>query len=186
MKNVVKLLFAMILLIAMGTGAFAQVSGNTNVSATVIPQLMVRAETPVAFGNIYAGSNPTIDPVTGVTQGAGVTATVGKFVVAGVASLSTKVTFNQFTLLEKISGSGSLGTLFFDAYVSRLAGGTTNAGATFGGTTFASGTVYTIDATDASDIFFIGGRLSVANNPIPATAGNNVYSGTFVLTAQYN
>jgi hypothetical protein len=186
MKNTMKILFAILMLIALGTGAFAQSSGNTTVSATVIPQIMVHAETPVAFGSIYAGSNPTIDPVTGVTQSAGPTATAGKFVVAGIGSLSAKVTFDQFTILTKISGSGSLSNLIFEANVSRLAGGTANASATFGGTTYASGTNYTIDGTDACDIFFIGGKLSYGSNPIPTTAGNNVFSGTFVLTAQYN
>jgi hypothetical protein len=183
MKNVFKVLFVTILLVACGTSVFAQVSQNATVTTNVLATLSVAKNTDVAYGAIVSGVMPNINEITGVMTNAGATAVAGKFTVSGGVASNVQVTFSNPIAIPRTVGAGAPANLRYVPTVSRRAGVT--GVDLFGGIAYASGTTYAIDAS-GSDVFFIGGTLSDAGANIPGTAVGNTYSGTFTLTAQYN
>jgi hypothetical protein len=183
MKKAFKFMFAAIILVALGTSAFAQVSANATVTTNVLSALSATKNTDVAFGAVISGVNPDINPVTGVKTSTGATAVAGKFTVTGSVASNVQVTFSNPIAIPRTVGAGAPANLRYVPSVSRRAGVT--GVDLFGGVAYASGTTYAIDAS-GSDVFFIGGTLSDAGAVIPGTAVGNTYSGTFTLTATYN
>lgn len=188
MQNLKKSLLTIGLLTGLGWAANAQtITANANAtsSATVLTDISVTKDSDIAFGNVLAGTTPTLDAQTfanSTDQGA--TATLGKFTVTGTPTANVLVTFST---LVTMSNGDATDNLDFTPSVFRTA----LTDATDGETTITSGGTYLInssnsDSVSGTDYFFVGGTLEeVGGGNIPSDAAG-LYTGTFTLTVAYN
>jgi hypothetical protein len=176
MKKALKFMFAAIILVALGTSAFSQVTANATVNATVVAQLTVANQTNIAFGQVLTGVTPTLDNLTGANTNCGPTATIGKFWAGGTTASTFTASWN--TPIDMTSGGH---TIRYTPAVSEANG---NLAASSGGAAYTSGNTLTL--TTGLKTFWIGGTLTetAGGNLLPAAVG--VYSGTLTLTIQYN
>jgi hypothetical protein len=193
MKNSLKLIVSVILMITFGASAFAQNSSSTTaqVTSTLLTQLSITKNVDVAFGQIATGTIPTLTANSASKTAVGSDAALGKFTVTGTAGATVKISYDATVTLTN-AGNSSDGQLTFHPSVYRTA--TTSA--TYGQTAILSESTYTINAGSASatagtDHIFVGGTLTEynTNNTIPALSSSlktGNYSGTFNITAIYN
>ena len=182
MKNLVKVLFAAFVLVAVSSGAFAQT--DASVTANVVTTLTVTKNADIKFGQISTGTAPVLSADSDTKTAVGSNASLGKFTVTGTARATVKVSYAAVTLLNGVNGVD--GELTFTPSVYR----TELTAATFGDIALPSEQTYTInssisDAVPGTDHIFIGGILGT----IPALSDTfkaGTYTGTFTLIATYN
>lgn len=181
MRNLVKILFTVLLIVAMSIQLNAQTaSGDINVSATVTAELAWANERAVTFGNVPKGYNPVVDNLAGAHQYA-VSPQVGLANLTGTGTLNFNVTFPAVLTLA----GPTTGEIDFNVTVSQAQG---ESSAASGGVAYTSAVALTFDAA-GEHTFWIGGTLSETGapaSPIPTTVENGAYSANMQLTVDYN
>jgi hypothetical protein len=193
MKNLFKLLFTALLLVAFGPGAFAQSSASTTATVTslLMTSLSITKDIDVAFGQIASVTIPTMAGNSATKTNVGSAATLGKFTVNVTAGSTVKLTYDANVELIHSAGVAS-GHLTFTPSVYR----TILTAAVYGATAIASDGTYTANASSTNalagtDHIFVGGTVTEFGtaNSVPALGAGlttGTYSGTFNITATYN
>ena len=102
MKTIFKSLLLTALVMGMATAAMAQgnvgITQNITVNARVLKPITLTGILNVAFGGVFANSNPFLDPKGQATAGVGFTAAVGRVVVDATAGEPIRVEFDTIHL----------------------------------------------------------------------------------------
>lgn len=147
MKNKTMIMIVLIIGI-MGSSAFAQLTDDVDVTATVVAELKLTLPVNVAFGNVSQNTSPFIDP-TGAAHTAVTSPTIGGLTVTGGSGSNVIVSWNtDVTLQDDTNQSNSM------AFTPDLYQGATTADAQV-----TNGTAFALAA--ASSKLFIGGTLTV-------------------------
>ncbi len=195
MKNLIKLLFAGIVLAGLGTSAVAQSSANTtaSVTATLLTNVGITKDVDVTFAQVASGTIPTMDAASATKTNTGGTAALGKFTVTATVGSIIKLTFAAVTLTH--SGGVPSGQLTFNTTVAQ----TPTTADAFGVSPILTGGTYTVSdgiaggTVAGTDYIFVGGTLNAfgggAGANLPALGAGQltgVYTGTLTMTATYN
>lgn len=158
-----KTLMITILIFGISAGsAFAQLTDDVDVTATVVAELSLTNPVNVAFGNVSQNTNPFIDP-TGAAHTGVTSPTIGRLDVGGSSGASVIVSWNTDVTLEDASAN----TMAFapDLYQ----------GATSADVQITNGVAYSLAA--ASSDLYIGGTLTVGASQNAAAYSTATGSG---------
>lgn len=162
-----KILGAILIFFALSIPAFAQVSADANVTASIIQGLTITnvGGSSIDFGEIVTSTsaqNPTVDPNNGAN-----------FEVTGESNHDITVTFNNVTLDD-----GGSNTMVFTPSVEHTGTSSTYSSGT---AVTSGGTVNLGDVSGTGTLYlWAGGSLAVGANQATGS-----YSGTFTVTVAY-
>ncbi len=181
-----KILFAAVIIAGFATSAIAQPDQTDNASAAaramILSAISVDHAADIEFGQVVPGTTPNLiaNSVISNSTDVGATAQFGRINVSGAPGASVKITYT-----EEVEMSNGTHVLYYNPSVYR----TNGAGDTQGSIEVSHDSNYNIDSTNGIDYLFIGGTLNeegTDDQPIPTGISGGEYTGTFVLTAEYN
>ena len=185
MKNLVKLFFATLVMVAISANTFAQTNANANVaaSATVLTALTITNNHAVAFGNVSATTPGVVflDPQGTSNAYVGSTAAIGTFSIAGALNQSIRLTWPPNIALTHSTDNLN--------YVLAVSGYATDVQASSTDLTLTSGhSDVTTDGTAGTYFLYVGGSLG-GSSTTPAALSSQAagtYTGTANFTVEYN